>query len=242
MVYWSSFGASVIGPGHIVSKKPNQDAWGSFHHPYCDGIVVSDGLGSKEFSHHGSSAACLAVEHAVFSMWLDECDSLDEDFLENVKNYWIDYLEGLEPRTAAATCLFAIVYESKAWIGQLGDGCAAVVRTDGRVSVLTDDKSGSFSNMTDSLATNASADKWRLFCVPEEEVAALVLCTDGVSDDIVGLDNLKGFIKGFAESSAEMATIVAAREAKDMLENWPTPKHADDKTIACLLRKEAEDE
>ena len=53
---------------------------------------------------------------------------------------------------------------------------------------------------------------------------------------------MKGFIKGFAESSAEMATIVAAREAKDMLENWPTPKHTDDKTIACLLRKEAEDE
>ena len=232
----------MIGPGHISSRKPNQDAWSSFHHSFCDGIVVSDGLGSKDFSHLGSVAACMAVERAVFSIWTDECDSVDEDFLDNIRDYWLDHVGGLEPRSAAATCLFAMVYGSMTWIGQLGDGCAAAIRKDGRVAVLSDDKSGSFSNMTESLSANVSADRWRLACIPEEQVSALVLCTDGISDDIVGLDKLQGFMKGFAESSAGVASVVAAREARDMLEHWPTPKHTDDKTIACLLKKEMEHE
>ena len=242
MAYWSSFGASVIGPGHLTSRTPNQDSWSSFHHSFCDGIAVSDGLGSKDYSHFGSAAACMAVERAVFGMWANECEAPDEDFLDDIRDRWLEHIAPLEPRSAAATCLFGFVYDSMAWIGLLGDGCAAAVRADGRVTILTDDKTGSFSNMTESLSSTVSADKWKLACIPESECEAIVLCSDGVSDDIVGTDNLRGFMRGFAESSAEMATISAAKSATEMLENWPTPKHTDDKTIACLLKKEVEDE
>ena len=55
MIAWRSFGASVIGPGHAASRLPNQDAWLAFHHIRADGIVVSDGLGSKPLSDFGSS-------------------------------------------------------------------------------------------------------------------------------------------------------------------------------------------
>lgn len=184
----------------------------------------------------------MAVERAVFSMWTNECDAPDEDFLDDIRDCWIEHIAPLEPRSAAATCLFGIIFDSMVWIGLLGDGCAAAIRDDGRVAILTDDKTGSFSNMTESLSATVPADKWKLACVPENECVAVVLCTDGVSDDIEGADNLRGFMKGFVESSYEMATVSATKAATDMLENWPTPKHTDDKTIACLLKKEAEDE
>lgn len=242
MADWISFGASVIGPGHISTRMPNQDSWSSFHHSFCDGIVVSDGLGSKDFSHFGSTAACMAVERAVFSMWTNERDAPDEDFLNDIKDCWLKHIAPLEARSAAATCLFGIIFESMVWIGLLGDGCAAIIRDDGRVAILTDDKTSSFSNMTESLSATAPADKWKLACVLESECIAVVLCTDGVSDDIEGAENLCGFIKGFIEVSSKLATVSAAKAATDMLENWPTPKHTDDKTIACLLKREVEDE
>ncbi|MBR0404552.1 MAG: protein phosphatase 2C domain-containing protein [Eggerthellaceae bacterium] len=242
MAYWTSFGASVIGPGHLSTRTPNQDSWSAFHRSFCDGIVVSDGVGSKGFSHFGSAAACMAVERAAFSMWINESDALDEDFLDDVRDYWIEHIAPLEPRSAAATCLFGIIFNSMVWIGLLGDGCAAVIRKDGRVTILSDDKTGSFSNVAEPLSATVSADKWKLACIPESECEAVVLCTDGVSDDIVGDDNLRGFLKGFVESSSEMATISATKAATEMLENWPTPKHTDDKTIACLLKNEVEDE
>lgn len=242
MSYWASFGASIIGPGHIATGKPNQDSWSSFHHSFCDGVVVSDGLGSKDLSQFGSAAACMAVERAIFSMWADEGDGPDEDFLDNVRSYWLDCIAPIEAYDAAATCLFGIVYESMVWIGLLGDGCAAAIRSDGRATVLVDDKDDSFSNLTDSLSESVTADKWKLACIPETECEAIVLCTDGVSDDIDGIESLREFVRSFVESSSEMATVVAAKEARDMLENWPTPKHTDDKTIACLLKKEVNDE
>lgn len=242
MDYWTSFGASVIGPGHIAAGKPNQDSWGSFSYGFCTGIAVSDGLGSKDYSQFGSAAACAAIERAAFRMWIEGDDAPDETFLDNVRDYWLERIAPLEPRSAAATCLFGIVFNSTVWIGQLGDGCAAIVRKDGKVTILSDNKADSFSNITDSLTANVTANKWRITCVPESECSAIVLCTDGVSDDIEGQNNLEGFVKGFASFSAGLATAAAAREARAMLDNWPTPKHTDDKTIACLLRKEASDD
>ena len=56
------------------------------------------------------------------------------------------------------------------------------------------------------------------------------------------LEPLREFVKSFAAYSSERATVVAAREAREMIENWPTPKHTDDKTIVCLITKESEDE
>jgi len=65
MNLWKSYGASVRGPGHVATCEPNQDAWTSFHRVWGDGIVVSDGVGSKPFANVGSDAACFAVKHAA---------------------------------------------------------------------------------------------------------------------------------------------------------------------------------
>ena len=124
-------------------------------------------------------------------------------------------------------------------MGMLGDGLAAAVKADGSVVSLFEDKTEGFSNITSALSPNACSEDWRHLSLQEEECDAVLLCTDGVADD---LENGGEFVKGFIEAHRALATVSANRHTRAMLENWPTPKHSDDKTIACLCREEAADE
>lgn len=243
---WKSFGASVIGPGHIATGKPNQDAWSSFHHLWGDGIVVSDGLGSKPLSDYGSDAACRAVEQAVHRLSgraraakpgaRDQYGAL----LTHIADGWADLLAPLDPQDCAATCLFAVrLGDGLMRLGMLGDGCAAAVKRDGTVVALSDDKAAGFSNMTSALAPGTTEANWTVLAVPETECEAVVLCTDGVFDD---LENVEDFMAGFVSACCGLARVTASRLAREMLEDWPVPKHSDDKTIACLFRAEVPDE
>jgi hypothetical protein len=60
-----------------------------------------------------------------------------------------------------------------------------------------------------------------------------------VADDLA---DVNCFVKGFSDAHRSLASVSAARRAREMLENWPTPKHSDDKTIACLFREGVADE
>jgi len=238
MTLWKSFAASVCGPSHITGGIPNQDAWAAFHHVWGDGIVVSDGVGSKPFSNFGSHAACLAVEFAAHAC----CASgeIERNVLfSGLQANWLTFVAPLEPRDCAATCLFALRMDGAIYLGMLGDGLAAVVKRDGAVVSLSENKTQDFSNITTALSSNVSAKDWRYLSLPEEQCIAVLLCTDGVADD---LDDADGFVSNFVEAHRTLAAVSANRRIHKMLENWPTPKHSDDKTIACLCREETEDE
>jgi serine/threonine protein phosphatase PrpC len=239
MIVWRSFGASVIGPGHVAAGMPNQDAWASFHHVWGDGIVVSDGLGTKPFSNFGSHAACLAAARAVRSC--SRTPNKDRSALsDQIKSEWISLLAPLPPRDCAATCLFAFrLNDGVVHMGMLGDGLLAAVRADGTVASLSDDKSEGFSNITAALSPDVTAEDWRWLSIPEEDCQSIVLYTDGVSDD---LSDANGFVKAFYEAHRDLSSVSASRRTREALEKWPTPKHSDDKTIACLLREEVADE
>jgi serine/threonine protein phosphatase PrpC len=239
MIVWRSFGASVIGPGHVAAGTPNQDAWASFHRSWGDGIVVSDGLGSKPFSDFGSRAACLAAACAVYSF--RGAPDMDPSALsDRIKRKWISLLPPVSSRDCAATCLFAFRLNSGVvHMGMLGDGLLAVVRTDGTVASLSDDKSDGFSNTTAALSPDVTAEDWRWLSLPEENCQSLVLCTDGVSDD---LSDAPAFVKEFCETHRVLSSVSATRRIREMLEKWPTPKHSDDKTVACMFREEVGDE
>lgn len=238
MTLWKTFGASVRGPGNIAIGKPNQDAWASFHHAWGDGIVISDGLGSKPFSDFGSDAACLAVACATHAC--RDKSKTNHLFLSNrIKTNWLSLIVPLEPHDCAATCLFAIrLGDGAIRLGMLGDGLAAAVKADGSIVSLSEDKSQFFSNITMALSPDTSAEDWRHLSLPESECAAVLLCTDGVADD---LDNVDGFVKSFIEAHRDLAAVSANRHVREMLEGWPTPKHSDDKTIACLCRELADE-
>lgn len=239
MTVWKSYGASVIGPGHLATGRPNQDAWAAFHCDWGDGIVVSDGLGSKQYSDYGSHAACLAVAraaHACRGKNVIDCDSL----LSRIKSRWLSLIAPLESCDCAATCLFAFrMNDGVVRMGMLGDGLAAVLKPDGSVVLLTDDKSEGFSNITTALSTDVSEKDWRRFSIPEGGCKAIVLCSDGVADDLKDPD---GFVMEFVSAHRTLSSVSASRCVRDMLDHWPTPKHSDDKTIACLFREEVANE
>ena len=231
MMLWKSFGASVIGPGHIAAGKPNQDAWLAFHHVWGDGIVVSDGLGSSRFPILAAMPPALRWLAAA-NACRDKTE-IDHGFLSNrIKTNWLSLIVPLEPHDCAATCLFAFrLGDGTIHLGMLGDGLAAAVKADGSIVSLSEDKSQGFSNITIALSPNSAAKDWRHLSLPEEECAAVLLCTDGVADD---LDNVDGFVKGFIEAHRALAAVSHNRHIRDMLGRWPTPNHSDDKTIACL--------
>jgi serine/threonine protein phosphatase PrpC len=239
MTVWKSFGASVIGPNHVATGKPNQDAWVAFHHVWGDGIVVSDGLGSKPFSDFGSEAACCAVAYAIHAC--HGKTGIGHTFLsDRIKNNWLSLIAPLESRDCAATCLFAFrIGDGMVRMGMVGDGLAAAVKTDGSVVTLSDDKTEGFSNITASLSPHVTEKDWRWLSIPEDDCRSIVLCTDGVADDLADTD---GFVKEFAAAHCDLSSVSAARRAREVLENWPTPKHSDDKTIACLFREEVANE
>lgn len=231
----------MIGPGHIATGKPNQDAWASFHHPWGEGVVVSDGLGSKPHSDWGSAAACRAVEIAVSSLSQSTLyESTQATLLARIRDEWLKAIEPLSPRDSAATCVFAVADPSgRIHLGILGDGAVVAVLDDGSVTALTEDKTGGFSNMTSALSPSVGAESWQVATIPVAECLAVVLCTDGVSDD---LEDLEGFARGFAKTYAGVASVTASRRIRDMLSNWPVPKHSDDKTLVCFVREVPSDD
>lgn len=238
MTVWKSTGASVIGPAHLASGKLNQDAWASFHHAWGDGIVVSDGLGSKPFSDFGSHAACLAVAGA-FHAYRGAAKIEQAALTKKIRENWLFLIAPLTPQDCAATCLFAFRTGGMLTMGRLGDGLVAALKTDDTLVTLAEDKSDGFSNITAALSTSVTEKDWQCVYIPEDTCNAIILCTDGVADD---LSDAEGFIRAFIDAHRDLSTISAARHIREALENWPTPKHSDDKTIACLFREEVADE
>ncbi|ONN67921.1 PP2C family serine/threonine-protein phosphatase [Herbaspirillum sp. VT-16-41] len=241
MKRWRSIGASVIGPAHVTDGKPNQDAWRAFHRKWGFGIAISDGVGSKPLADIGSRYACRAVAQAAW-----RCHSLGRpahDALPaHISTCWQSLITPLPASDCAATCLFAVrLNDGLMRIGMLGDGLAAVLKTDGSMLLLSEDKSAGFSNMTAALSADEARNRqhWQHATLPEDQCDAVLLCTDGVADDLI---DAEGFTRGAIAAYRKLSTRQANRAIRDMLRHWATPKHSDDKTLACLLREEIHDE
>ena len=162
------------------------------------------------------------------------------NLVTDIVTQWLSLTIPLDSKEAAATCLFAVrLDDGVVRVGVLGDGCAVVVKNDGDLLVLAEDKKKSFSNITIALSTETQDKHWMLSEIPELECKAVVLCTDGVSDDI---EDLEGFIHGLVASNQGLSRVTASRRLFKMIDGWPVPKHSDDKTIACLFQNELLDD
>jgi serine/threonine protein phosphatase PrpC len=237
---WKSFGASVIGPAHVKTSTPNQDYWMSKHYRWGSVVVVSDGLGSKPHSDHGSMMACLSVVEAAKKY--RNCKYNVDDMLNFISANWLEKIKPYSASDCAATCLFSIQIKDEILLGRLGDGMiVAHGRSNKDSFVLDDKKQDSFSNYTNSLGKDIEASEWESIKIKSSEYKAIVLCTDGVSDDIVGR-YVFDFSESFVKEYSNVFFMNRTREIQKMLNHWPVPKHSDDKTIACLFKKEGWDE
>jgi serine/threonine protein phosphatase PrpC len=233
---WSSWGASIIGPMHIKNGIPNQDSWKARQYKWGNVLVVSDGLGSKPHSDHGSKAACLAVFEAA-KTYQNNRQAKIPDILRLIHANWLVKVAPFSPSDCSATCLFAIQIDEQITLGRLGDGLIAVYgESEKDCFILSDKKQDSFSNYTYSLHHEFKPNQWETVTIDSSSCKAILLCTDGISDDLLPESEIK-FTQEFVDEYRNIAPNMRAYKLKSMLSNWPVPCHSDDKTIAVLYKK-----
>lgn len=233
---WNYWGASVIGPSHIQSGIPNQDCWMARRFAWSRAVVVSDGLGSKPHADIGSKAACSAVlEAAKYYNTHQEAETTD--FLRLIHTYWLFHVAPFSPLECSSTCLFAIQMGSKLLLGRLGDGMIVACSNSEKDSlILSDSKSLSFSNITDSLHPVFCHDQWEVILLDASRYHSVLLCTDGISDDLEQ-ETQWLFAQELYANYKDMDPRRRKREITRWLKDWPVPFHTDDKTIACLFKQ-----
>ena len=233
---WSSWGVSVTGPLHVKTTIPNQDSWMARQYKWGNVLVVSDGLGSKAHSDHGSKIACLAVFEAAKS-YQNNPDANIIDILRLIHANWLVKIAPFTPSECSATCLFAIQFEGVVTLGRLGDGMiAAFGEVEGNDLILSDNKQDSFSNYTNSLQQEFSPNNWEIVTIKSAECKAIVLCTDGISDDLLPEKQIM-FAQEVYSTYSDLKSEERIQDLKRWLNDWPVPGHTDDKTIACLFKK-----
>ena len=199
-------------------------------------IIVSDGLGSKSHSDHSSKIACLAVFEAAKS-YQNNPDANMIDILRLIHANWLVRIAPFTSSECSATCLFAMQHGGVVTLGRLGDGMIAVFgEVEGKDLILSDNKEDSFSNYTNSLQQEFKPNQWEVMTVKTAECQAIVLCTDGISDDLLPEKQMI-FAQEVYSTYSDLKSEERIQDLKRWLNDWPVPGHTDDKTIACLFKK-----
>lgn len=235
-------GVSEIG----LEKRINQDAFriGGNESVGLAYSIVADGLGSCVNSDKG--ARCI-VE--IVEKWLLEKLSQYTFLSDNVANIlrkrileaWQESFSAEEIATYDTTVHMAVFYKGGLLIGGIGDGMA-LLSYDNLVCKDQVDHKNMFSNVTNSICSLDAKELFDFNVVSETEwsnQAAMILSTDGISDDLIPEMKLTlpDYFRGVI---CEQGMEAMQAELKDWIENWETEYHSDDKTICYLVvEKEA---
>lgn len=189
-----------------VVREKNEDA--CFVIPSHDVYVVADGVGGNNAGEIASRTAVQGVAEYVVERSLDDCETDEE-----VCSYFIDCLARVngevyrlghqyrENRGMATTVVIAYLRDGKAYIANVGDSRAYLMR-DGSLEKLTEDhtyvnellKSGVITeeeaetHMQRNVITRAIGAepfvKSDFYRVPIEEGDILMLCSDGLYGEV----------------------------------------------------------
>lgn len=223
---WYGWGVSEIGPLHVKENIPNQDSFLIKKYSWGAVGVVCDGLGSKKYSHIGSLALSEAIVKASQLFDFSKDIKLFEPLLQSLWD--INIYPYLQNETST-TLLFTIIKNGKAYIGRVGDGAIAIF---GKNNLLVEEDKDMFTNYTVPFGRDEKI-KWYIF--DEEDVDYIVMCSDGISEDIQK-NKILEFFQTFIENYKDMQSNKRVYEIKKWLKNWPVRGHSDDKTIVTLVR------
>jgi hypothetical protein len=136
------------------------------------------------------------------------------------------------PEDCACTCLFgAIEPDGSGVVAQLGDGLLLLKDVGGAANPLLMRPTQCFTNETGGLGVE-SQPKWETRRL-QPHSRSVVLCTDGVADDLLP-ERLDDFAFWLIEEVRAQPTARRRQTLASALREWPTPNHLDDKTIAVL--------
>lgn len=227
---WKGWGVSQIGPLHIKENMPNQDSY--IVKQYSWGIVgvVCDGLGSKKYSHIGSQELVSAVVQTAKIFDFKKDINLFEPLL---KSLWDINISPYSQNDTSTTLLFTIVKHKKVYIGRVGDGAIGIF---GKNSLLVEEDKDMFTNYTAPFGREEKI-SWTIF--DEDDVKYVVMCSDGISEDIHN-DKILDFFQNYITNYRNILSTKRNYEIKNWLKNWPVKGHSDDKTIVALVKAENE--
>jgi serine/threonine protein phosphatase PrpC len=230
---WKWFGASVRGPGHILSGQGNQDAWLGRCGSFGAAIVVCDGLGSLTNSALGAHMACKTVIDSL-RLWTHSKGAAPELLFRLIHALWAIRVQPAEPKQCATTCLFAAsLADGSLLTAQLGDGLIAIKSPNENVQVIGSTRTG-FSNETTGLGIAKNLSEWALKVTPSVLPGTVaMLASDGVADDLQQ-GKLSGFIDYLQTDFAPLPPRRRWQALASELRTWPVPHHTDDKTVALM--------
>lgn len=230
-------GVSVTGPGHLSQGQANQDAIAL--RGWRGGWIaaVGDGLGSRPLSGLGSRLAVQAAQQTIRSVSPGENFRGSDPRQTATEFYrrWLRAVPFAEKSSVASTILMAACSrDGMGRVWQLGDGLI-VCRSKGNFSVVTPERAG-FGNETRALGVHRAWSDWCTADVAlQERGDAVILMTDGVSDD-VRTDALETFADALVRGVMTKTRRGARAWLRNELVHWSTPNHADDKTVAVIFK------
>ncbi len=217
-------GFSIKGKSHIRTKQPNQDRFLIRLLPYCEVFVVADGVGSHKFSQKGSKYICYAVQNAFKK--LQKNAIVEDEILSTIYKGYKNQIRRKEKNNVGTTCLFAVIYNNKLYIGQAGDGVCCV-KINGKFK-MTAQKESDFTNEVLAISDKAEYNTWRYRCIDLGNINSLeiMLTTDGISEDIIPekMPDFMSFVFSKVDNDRRNGL-------KKLLQNWSFPGSIDDKTI-----------
>ena len=205
-----------IGPYHIKNNIPNQDSFAFKIYKSLDLVVgaVSDGMGSRKYSHIGSKELTKLVVKQARLFYSKK------RFEKKLLKQWLLNIRPYKQNETLSTLMCVIIKNNKIYIAKVGDGTIVILGKKDKI--LDDDKY--FANLT----TAFSLEKLQWWEFEKNEVDTIFLATDGISDDI---DNKFKFVKDFTNYFFKYNR---NKELKNILKNWPVKGHSDDKTLMCI--------
>ena len=241
---------NLPGPSHVKLGTPCQDSCAVAE---CDGVViaaVADGLGSESHSDVGSKVAANAAV-AYCEQNLASCARLDDAASLLRAAYHAAYEAVLDEAARAGlavgqmdcTLCLALFDGRAVAYGQSGDSGLVVARDDGSYEVVTrmqrDQEGRVFPLCFD--------DRWEFGC--REGVATVMLCTDGVLEDLIAPPILarhagdpidarlaRGFLHPDLQTSGSLEKL--RTDAERYLDEYPAELLDDDKTAVVIFDDE----
>lgn len=233
------FGGSVAGSNEGI--RGNQDAWAGGRFRTSAGttvqfLVVCDGLGSCSAGREGALAAVRATRKAV-RLWGAVDGAGTGTLTRLIELLWRLEVTPHDPRQWATTCLVSVLQvrrdASELTVVTLGDGLV-LIRTEEALTTVGG-RGDTFSNRTLGLGVPHRMDDWQERQWAPVGEFTVVLCTDGVADDLRP-DALPEFVD-WLEPLAQGPPRAAGSALRRALRAWPVPQHTDDKTVAVLLAR-----
>ena len=199
-------------------------------------LVVCDGVGSCAFAREGALAAVRATRKAV-RLWGAAEKAGAGLLIRLIELLWRLEVTPHDPRQWACTCLVSVLQVrgdvADLTVLTLGDGLV-LVRAEGEITTVGG-HGDTFSDRTLGLGVPHRMEEWQEQQWGPVGELTVVLCTDGVSDDLRP-ETLPEFVD-WLEPLAQGPPRTSGSAIRRALRAWPVPRHSDDKTVAVLLAR-----